>query len=357
MVFRQLNLIHAENDGVFITRVKIGDHFFTVIVDTGSSHLVVPCLDCPCGDTHDRYPLQNQESFPDFETCFAEGSCLSGVTVSNSTLCFSRDVCFEGTFGCANEYPSAFMYQEADGILGLSPGSEIVQHFPILEFCFRSELETLQLSNSTLGLKLENHTTVSILDDNAPYTVMVERIGIEDTPNPIVANFKALVDTGTSYTYLEPEAFLFLQQEYSQMVVGKNITLDPEGTSKEDRATSIGCISTDDISLVPPLRLEFSGDSHLDFEVSDYMYSADPDISCVGIFKSPSDLSILGVNFLRGRHIVFDTLEKNVLWSVCDDKVDEVAVTPLTLPPTLPATEYPTETLEETLEELYSPSP
>ena len=57
-LYKDLAKVHKESDGVYFTTICIGtedSQCFTVIVDTGSSTIAVPCKGCSCGSQHNYF--------------------------------------------------------------------------------------------------------------------------------------------------------------------------------------------------------------------------------------------------------------------------------------------------------------
>ncbi len=129
--------------GYYYTRVHIGTpgQIFTVIVDTGSSLLAVPCRGCSrCGKHMNPYFEQSKSStyregcreIPNCQSCsgsqcsykthFVEGSSISGYVVKDqvATLLAGANTpqfTAEGIFGCQMAETGLFKSQMADGIM------------------------------------------------------------------------------------------------------------------------------------------------------------------------------------------------------------------------------------------------
>lgn len=129
--------------GYYYTRVHIGTpgQIFTVIVDTGSSLLAIPCRGCSrCGKHMNPYFEQSKSStyregcreIPNCQQCsgsqcgykthFVEGSSISGYVVKDqvATLLAGANTpqfTAEGIFGCQMAETGLFKSQMADGIM------------------------------------------------------------------------------------------------------------------------------------------------------------------------------------------------------------------------------------------------
>ena len=147
---------NTEPLGYFYTRLRVGTpgQDFTVIVDTGSALLAVPCEGCKTCGRHTSRPFVAADSSSfrtadcnahrcsacDHGECtyherFVEGSSISGklslerlglVPASPSGKASSDtepSVVVDALFGCQTSESGYFKSQEADGILGLGRGS------------------------------------------------------------------------------------------------------------------------------------------------------------------------------------------------------------------------------------------
>lgn len=129
--------------GYYYTRVHIGTpgQIFTVIVDTGSSLLAIPCRGCSrCGKHMNPYFEQSKSStyregcseIPKCQQCqgkqcaykthFVEGSSIGGYVVKDqvATLLAGANTpqfTAEGIFGCQMSETGLFKSQMADGIM------------------------------------------------------------------------------------------------------------------------------------------------------------------------------------------------------------------------------------------------
>ena len=122
----QESQLHFEPDGVYWTQLNIGTEnpqTFSVIVDTGSSSIAVPCSGCEACGKHAQFTFTNESVVTNeaYSQCYSEGSCNYGKIV-NAPMCLGIDcdVKSEGivhSFGCCTTFASAFEQQDADGVL------------------------------------------------------------------------------------------------------------------------------------------------------------------------------------------------------------------------------------------------
>jgi hypothetical protein len=130
----------AEPDGVYYTVVRIGTYQdgdgipFTLIADTGSATIAIPCKGCNCGATKHYFDMFKSVTAIDqqrsYSQCYGEGSCNSGKLLKD-IMCFGPHChSIEGTsqdFGCCSKYASSFQEQVADGIIGLGHSNTLVE--------------------------------------------------------------------------------------------------------------------------------------------------------------------------------------------------------------------------------------
>jgi len=134
VVFKEVSQTRKEADGVYFTALRVGSppQDFTVIVDTGSSTIAIPCADCAkCGAQHHLFDARKSSTVvitkDRYSQCYSEGSCNSGQIMLD-VMCLGERCPANETvphkFGCCTAYAGAFQAQDADGIIGLSGTSE-----------------------------------------------------------------------------------------------------------------------------------------------------------------------------------------------------------------------------------------
>lgn len=132
--------ISREPDGVYYTWVRIGTSeadgggkAFTLITDTGSSTIAVPCQGCDCG-RHNHFVPSASQTMRDlgrrYSQCYGEGSCNSGKLLMDN-MCFGNKCQISESvkmrFGCCTTFAPSFKDQEADGIIGLGHSNTLVK--------------------------------------------------------------------------------------------------------------------------------------------------------------------------------------------------------------------------------------
>lgn len=258
---RRLDHIHKEGDGVYWGEVVINKTPFSVIMDTGSSLLALPCNDCHnCGsDKHSLFPSPSlsssfrTEKRKKFRQCYAEGSCLYGWWLTDTTVCID-DKCTKMGLGCSSSYPPLFSEQEADGIMGLSRrssffNSPLVDSFSI---SFKEEGGELEING-----REEEGVKFDIVDKDGLYYIKPSKVNGRPSAEEI------LIDTGTSYSLLE-------SQIYNQMHPDAGLVLETKDGTK----------------------VKFSSDS-----------------------LNPYSRTIIGASSLVGYKLTFDLKENTVIFS------------------------------------------
>ena len=138
--YKEHAAISREPDGVYYTWVRIGTseadgggRAFTLIADTGSSTIAVPCQGCSCGPHNHFNPATSHTSVDTgrhYSQCYGEGSCNSGKVMKDK-MCFGKQCPVKETvsmdFGCCTKFAPSFKEQEADGIIGLGHSNTLVK--------------------------------------------------------------------------------------------------------------------------------------------------------------------------------------------------------------------------------------
>ena len=128
-LYKEMASVTKEDDGVYFTTICIGGtQCFTVIVDTGSSTIAVPCKGCNCGSAHHYFASSDSKTVSDtgrtYSQCYGEGSCNRGKLLEDF-ICFGKDCpadeAVKHAFGCCSTFSYNFPIQNADGIVGISP--------------------------------------------------------------------------------------------------------------------------------------------------------------------------------------------------------------------------------------------
>jgi len=360
--FKEIAEINREGDGVYWADLRIGSppQQFSVIVDTGSSSIAVPCQGCKCGD-HNHFDTSNAKILPTrYSQCYSEGSCNRGKYVQ-AMMCLGGecDVKSEGVehrFGCCSQYASAFQRQEADGIIGMSGESSTLIADLRNHHKLESNMFSLCLSNSVgvLGVggfdesrHLEPVQWTPLLAGSF-YKVKVTAIGVGDQSVEHDANYKPIVDSGTTFTYLPRSLHAKIQSAFMSWCEapdqhGRERCLgskNPSGASRQDIADAIACWGTPQgysksdlttwLESFPPIQLVFPGmkgeeDLILCLPPSAYFFKSGPDAYCVGLLRDNSKF-VLGALTMSGFDVIFDHDKQRLgmARSICNKEEDNV---------------------------------
>lgn len=285
----------------------------TVIVDTGSSLVAVPCADCQrCGvhmdppydirnsNTGRRLMCDNEQDESEckettsihssdwgcnadgrceFALSYTEGSHLIGHFVED-VVCIADDPCPKHAalpkirFGCADEMGGLFSSQRADGIMGLGWGAEMAleplraEHgtgHGTLQLCLTHNGGFLTVGDGdqdVQSIRREGKTTwTPMLSKGAhPFftvkTMMAKVAGASiDAEVHGIHGVPTILDSGSTYTYLPRTVWKQLKLNFDQFCAhpdkchGQPSNVDP---------TSLHCIhGNDNMATFPSLAFYF----------------------------------------------------------------------------------------------------
>ncbi|XP_039138121.1 aspartyl protease family protein 1 isoform X2 [Dioscorea cayenensis subsp. rotundata] len=317
---------------------------FLVALDTGSDLFWVPCdcLSCALSASLNYRPdfefsmyspnmsLTSQRVPCNSNLCELQRECsgaanlcpykvayVSADTSSSGTLV--EDVLYLMTedarsevveakiiFGCGQVQTGSFLDVAApNGLFGL--GMEKVSVPSILasagltsdsfSICFGRD-GVGRISFGDRGSSDQNETPFSVNKVHPTYNISIIGMGVGNTTTK--ADFSALVDTGTSFTYFADPAYGQLSQTFHAQVQDKRYAPDP-------RIPFEYCYYMSSNSTVAPdVSLTTSGGDQ--FPVNDpiiVISIQNEFVYCFAVVKS-NKLNIIGQNFLTGLRIVFD---------------------------------------------------
>lgn len=363
-LYKDIARVYKESDGVYFTTICIGEpksQCFTVIVDTGSSTIAVPCKGCDCGSQHSYYdPAQSTTVSDDgssYSQCYGEGSCNRGKLLQD-TICFGRE-CQAATgikhpFGCCNQFAPNFKTQDADGIIGVSPSGrtlwkDLAIHHKLdtnqLAICFGTTGGEMTVGgwDQTIPAAAGNASASSALrwtdmttSDNF-YRVAINALVVGDAmegdeksnpPSAVqVSGFttsRPMVDCGSTFSFMRKPNWSRLRDSMiaycdadsvhrCKSLAGRN----PGGDESGDADLSLGCykFSTDakerwqQMSTFPSVtfKMKASGGGELDMCVPATQYfflsGAKANVWCGGIFRDAQD--VIGANLVANFLVVF----------------------------------------------------
>lgn len=359
--FKELAQISREPDGVYWSWLHIGpnaEDIFSVIVDTGSSTIAVPCKDCSCGDHRHFDPSSSDGSeilTSKYSQCYSEGSCNRGNNV-RAPMCLGKscDIESEGikhVFGCCSTYANPFKRQFADGIIGMMGGNDGTLiaalrqthrlETDLFSMCLASRTGVLGVGgfDETRHLEPIQWTPLTI---NQFYRVTIENVMMNGQPVQFSQPLsRPIVDSGTTFTYVEPHVADALKkafQEFCNQEGNCPGTANPATAHSEDIRDSIMCYAPPSdvdysqdldpwLEKFPSLELEFEAYEGVKARIcippGAYFFRSNQ-AYCVGILRDSRSSFVLGALTMGGFDYVFDhgNNRLGIARSICDKTRD-----------------------------------
>lgn len=270
--------LHRESDGLFYTYARIGTppQTFRLLIDSGSSTLAIPCVNCgenECGSRHARFdPGSSNTSTPTgavYRQCYVEGNdenvdasrgIASGSSACNVGKVWKDAICLgescdvetmgvQHPFGCVTLYTPNFQTQFADGIVGLNSGNgslftrmrihhELVHNTLSLSFPRFKNDDDDDVGLMTMGEIFEpreDDAIAAFTNVNNELVVSFQSFEVSrpssspSSPNGTETRLssyrfstridddenetnEAIIDTGSSFTYVPPSVFKHLRE-------------------------------------------------------------------------------------------------------------------------------------------------
>lgn len=172
-----------EADGVYYSSVWIESQEFTVILDTGSTVLAVPSVECSsCGSGHAKW---NKTGSDRRVVSYAEGSSLTYARVVAESVKIDGAMLRSYPVGAIQNETKMFRLQDADGIFGLY--GDFTDAARMFSICFRTRTFDVGMSPGDRILWLP-------LIENAHhgFYVEIDRVG------NLKGRRRALIDSGNT---------------------------------------------------------------------------------------------------------------------------------------------------------------
>jgi len=226
------NLTNYE-DAQYYGNITIGTpgQYFSVLFDTGSSNLWVPCKGCPFTDFaclfHKQFNCNTSTTCTmttqDFEIQYGSGAVAG--TVANDVVCFGNTgsgYCTDKTqgFACATDEDPVFMNMVFDGILGMGWDTISVDNLPqpmdqifankatcpqaVFAFWINTDLNGNTGGEMTLCGTDPNHYVAPIawapLAATDYWRITIDAVHVKGSVEnvPVSSSMWAVVDTGTT---------------------------------------------------------------------------------------------------------------------------------------------------------------
>lgn len=233
--------------------------------------------------------------------------------------------------GCGRKQSGYFLEGAApNGMLGLGPGSISVPAFLAKAGLIRNSISICLNENGSgrilfgdQGHATQRRSTPFLLDDGEllNYFVGVERFCVGSFCYK-ETEFKAFIDTGTSFTYLPKGVYETVVAEFDKQVHATRITSQIQ--------SDFNCCynaSSRESNNFPPMKFTFS--KNQSFIIQNPFISMDQEDTsiCLAVVQSDDELITIGQNFLMGYDMVFDRENLRFGWSRsnCQDSMGESA--------------------------------
>ncbi|KAK4274080.1 hypothetical protein QN277_017365 [Acacia crassicarpa] len=233
--------------------------------------------------------------------------------------------------GCGRRQSGDYLQGAApDGVMGLGPGSisvpSLLAKAGLIKDSFSiclNENDSGRILFGDQGHTSEQYTPFLPIDgDFFAYVVAVESlcIGSSCLKN---TGFQALIDTGTSFTYLPDEIYKLVVSEFDKQVSAPRINLQEYPW---DYCYNISSHELDNIST---FKLTFS--KNQTFRIHNPLFTSPSNqeytITCLTIMQADDNYATIGQNFLKGYHMIFDRENVRFGWSSsnCEDNKGDKA--------------------------------
>ena len=344
---------NPEPLGYFFARLRVGTpgQDFTVIIDTGSSLLAIPCEGCNNCGRHEDPKFQPSRSStyhavtcnsPHCGTCvanqctyrehFVEGSSIAGHLAMDQLGLEppgGQDfVRVEAFFGCQTSETGIFKSQRADGIMGVGKQAQYPtlldtmvsdHHLPdTLTFCISRTAGWVSFG----AQPPTNAPAVTTMKPNGKYyilTLLNGKLGNTDLDvSSAVFNSGqgVLLDSGTSLIYLPHSAYMRFRtafaKETQKLSLGRPTVVEgadcwPVEKVKGGRAAAVSGVGLEEF---PTLHLVFAGAATMDLHPVHYMFlhpsEDEPTHWCSGVLDNGPTGTVLGAVFFRHQEVVID---------------------------------------------------
>ena len=281
-------------------------------------------------DTCERNRCGYQISY--YEGSVAKGRLLRdivwfGATTGGSHVHVHRPV--QASFGCQTRETGMIFDQVADGIVGLAPSegpsSTLFDYLQletgcpdVFSLCLGDDVGAMvlggqirrRLEKSLAWIKYdpsESTFKVELLD----ISFMGERLGIRRS-----LYRDTIVDSGTGFTYVPPEAYRMLSDRFR--------TRCPWGSCQEravrGRGKSDICYKLEDaeISQMEVMTLHFANGVALELSARQYTHEDTAGVHCFTLRDNEAPGVALGSSVMRGHEVIFDRANRRLAFSKAD---------------------------------------
>ncbi|XP_047335095.1 aspartic proteinase-like protein 1 isoform X2 [Impatiens glandulifera] len=227
--------------------------------------------------------------------------------------------------GCGIKQSGSYLDGIApDGLLGLGLGNISVPSFlsrsgmvhNSFSLCFNAD-DSGTIFFGDQGSSSQQTTSFLPLDEKYLTTYIVGVEGCCIGRSCLVqTNFKALVDTGTSFTFLPTEIYEKVAKEFDGQINARPTT------SFEGKVPWKYCYksSSQEMPKIPSMSFKFASNSSFTIHNSVFLIYENEDLVgfCLALQPVEQDIAIIGQNFLTGYRLVFDQENMKLGWSHSD---------------------------------------
>ncbi|KAK8692274.1 hypothetical protein V6N13_075745 [Hibiscus sabdariffa] len=231
--------------------------------------------------------------------------------------------------GCGRQQSGGYLDGAApDGLMGLGPGNvsipSLLAKAGLIQNSFSiclDETGSGRIYFGDKGIPSQQSTPFLPIGGNyEAYFVRVEHLCVGNSCHN-KSGFLALVDSGTSFTYLPPEIYDKVVLEFDKQVNARRIS------NQEDPWKYCYNVSSEEPFKIPGMRLKFA--MNQSFEVHNHIYSYTETegftVFCLTVLCGEDEFGVIGQNFMTGHRIVFDRENMTLGWSYsnCQDISDK----------------------------------
>ncbi|XP_015571415.2 aspartic proteinase-like protein 1 [Ricinus communis] len=255
------------------------------------------------------------------------------ASVSDDSNSTQKRVQASVILGCGRKQTGGYLDGAApDGVMGLGPGSISVPSLLAKAGLIRKSFSLCFDVNGsgTILFGDQGHTSqksTPLLPTQGNYDAYLIEVESYCVGNSCLkqSGFKALVDSGASFTYLPIDVYNKIVLEFDKQVNAQRIS------SQGGPWNYCYNTSSKQLDNVPAMRLSFLMNQSLLIHNSTYYVPQNQEFAVFCLTLQPTDLNygIIGQNYMTGYRVVFDMENLKLGWSSsnCKDISDETEVT------------------------------
>uniref|UniRef100_A0A9I9CT73 Peptidase A1 domain-containing protein n=1 Tax=Cucumis melo TaxID=3656 RepID=A0A9I9CT73_CUCME len=298
--------------------------------NASSTSIRVPCSSSLC--EHANQCSSNRSSCP-YKTHYpSQNSSSAGYLVQDILHMATDDsqlkpVDAKVTLGCGKVQTGKFAnFTAANGLIGLGMGKLSVPSFlasqgltaDSFSMCF-GYYGNGRIDFGDIGSVGQRETPLN--PTSLSYNVTILQIIVTNRPTNV--HFTAIIDTGSSFTYLTDPFYSIISDKMDEAIELERIASDSDFPFEYCYQLSMGTIF-----LQPTMNFTMEGGRKFDVISSYVMINTDDGIAlCLAIVKS-TDINVIGSNLLSGYRVVFNREKMTLGWKEVVDCDNYGADTP-----------------------------